>query len=92
MFRVLSSISPDMRNRPAMLFASRDAKRVSTMCQIRITLEGNDLNLWSNAAAFAAGETDMNNLKFTSEGTQEFGQADAYARENIPNYEPDPSN
>ena len=92
MFRVLSSISPDMRNRPAMLFASRDAKRVSTMCQIRITLEGNDLNLWSNAAAFAAGDTDVEHLKFTAQGTREIGQADAYARENIPNYEPNGGN
>ena len=82
MFKVFSSISPDMRNRPAMLFASRDAKRVSTMCQARITLEGNDLNLWANAAAFAAGkETD-----YTSEGVSEIGQADAFARENVPNY------
>lgn len=89
MFRVFSSISPDMRNRPAMLFASRDAKRVSTMVQARITLEGNDLNLWANAAAFAAGNTDPSNLKFTAQGTKEIGQADAYARENIPNYEPD---
>ena len=88
MFKVMSSISPDMRNRPAMLFASRDAKRVSTMVQARITLEGNDLNLWANAAAFAAGDTDTSNLKFTSEGTREIGQADAYARENIPNYNP----
>ena len=77
-----------MRNRPAMLFASRDAKRVSTMVQARITLEGNDLNLWANAAAFAAGNTDPSNLKFTAQGTKEIGQADAYARENIPNYEP----
>jgi hypothetical protein len=82
MFKVFSSISPDMRNRPAMLFASRDAKRVSTMCQARITLEGNDLNLWSNAAAFAAGK-DTN---YTAEGVSEVGQADAYARENVPNY------
>jgi len=55
MFRVLSSISPDMRNRPALLFASRDAKRCSTMVQARIALEGNDLSLWSNSATFAAG-------------------------------------
>lgn len=88
MFRVFSSISPDMRNRPAMLFASRDAKRISTMVQARITLEGNDLNLMSNAAAFAAGYTADN--KFTppydTEGVKEIGQADAYAQENIPNY------
>lgn len=91
MFRVFSSISPDMRNRPAMLFASRDAKRVSTMVQARITLEGNDLNLWANAAAFAAGNTntDPEHLQFTAQGTKEIGQADAFARENIPNYEPD---
>lgn len=87
MFRVFSSISPDMRNRPAMLFASRDAKRISTMVQARITLEGNDLNLWANSAAFAAGETGT--PKYTDQGTVEIGQADAYARENIPNYQPD---
>jgi len=55
MFRVMSSISPDMRNRPALLFASRDAKRVSTMVQARIKLEGNNLNLYNNTMAFAAG-------------------------------------
>ncbi len=55
MFRVLSSISPDMRNRPALLFASRDAKRCSTMVQARISLEGNDLSLYANSMAFAAG-------------------------------------
>jgi len=82
MFRVFSSISPDMRNRPAMLFASRDAKRISTMVQARITLEGNDLNLWANAAAFAAGKEGIG----AESGTREIGQADAFARENIPNY------
>jgi hypothetical protein len=55
MFRVFSGISPDMTNRPALLFASRDAKRCSSLIQARITLDGNDETLYQNAAAFAAG-------------------------------------
>jgi hypothetical protein len=55
MFRVFSGISPEMRNRPALLFASRDTRRCPTLIQSRISLEGNDLSLYDNAAAFAAG-------------------------------------
>lgn len=86
MFRVFSGIGPEFRNRPAMLFASRDAKRISTMVQARINIEGNDLNLWPNAAAFAAGQSAKFNPLYTDNGTAEIGQADAFARENIPNY------
>ncbi|MGL4949666.1 MAG: hypothetical protein ACRC5M_04730 [Anaeroplasmataceae bacterium] len=88
MFRVFSSISPDMRNRPAMLFASRDAKRVSTMVQARITLEGNDLNLLANSAAFAAGHTKAFTPIYTGEGNFEKGNPYSNPQENIPLYNP----
>lgn len=55
MFRVFSGIDPQLTNRPSLLFASRDAKRCSTLVQTRINVEGNDLSLYANSAAFAAG-------------------------------------
>lgn len=54
-FRVFNSNTQEFLTRPSLLFASRDAKRVATLVQARITLEGNDLNLYANSAAFAAG-------------------------------------
>jgi hypothetical protein len=55
MFRVFSGIDPQLTNRPALLFASRDVKRCSTLIQSRIQVEGNDMSLYANSAAFAAG-------------------------------------
>lgn len=55
MFRVFSGISPDLDHRPALLFASRDAKRCSTLVQARITFDGNDETIYTQATAFAAG-------------------------------------
>ncbi|MBR1818252.1 MAG: hypothetical protein IJ772_05310 [Bacilli bacterium] len=94
MFRVFSSISPDMRNRPAMLFATRDAKRVATLIQARIQLEGNDLNLYSNASAFAAGLTGANpatgyNSVYGAEVSQQDGLNVVKAGNNVPNYNPE---
>lgn len=86
MFRVFSGISPEFRNRGAMLFASRDAKRISTMVQARIQIEGNNLQLYNNSMAFAAGQTTKFEPVYTDDGVKEVGQADALARENIPDY------
>ena len=92
MFRAFSSISPDMRNRPAMLFASRDAKRCSTMSQVRITLEGNDLSLYANSAAFAAGQTSAYTPVYTENGTADTGFKGVNPKNTLPNYIPGGSN
>jgi hypothetical protein len=96
MFRTFSSISPDMRNRPALLFASRDAKRCSTMVQIRISLEGNDLAIYPNSALYTTGfpngeapaprysEAEMLTV---NEGVT-YGPGVFGTKENIPNVNP----
>lgn len=94
MFRVFSSISPDMRNRPAMLFATRDCKRVASLIQARIQLEGNDLNLYQNASAFAAGLTGANpatgyNSLYGPEVSSQDAITTFKAGNNVPNYNPD---
>jgi hypothetical protein len=71
MFRVFSGIDPQLTNRPALLFASRDTKQCSTLVQTRIKLEGNDLQLWSNTAAFAAGFSTANGYTSTNENQQQ---------------------
>lgn len=84
MFRVMSSISPDLRNRPALLFASRDAKRCETMVQTRTSLEGNDLALYNNAMAFAAGfETDSK--MYRDEGDMNTGFDHGLVEISVPN-------
>ncbi len=93
MFRVFSSISPDLRNRAAMLFASRDAKRVATLVQARITLEGNDLNLYANSAAFAAGfKGDGNQYTpmYATERQTTLKSFSTVGGNNVPDYQSEP--
>lgn len=87
MFRVFSSISPEMRNRPAMLFASRDAKRIATMVQARITVEGNDLNLYANSAAFAAGLGSNYQPMYSAERQTTDRLESTVAGNNVPDYQ-----
>lgn len=90
MFRAFSSISADLRNRPAIMFASRDAKRVSTMVQARISLEGNDLSLYANASAFAAGlSSEFTPLYNDEDGKIDNGNMSEVIVDNIPNIIPD---
>ena len=55
-FRVFSGISPEYRNVPALCIFQRDFIGTLTQSQIRITLQGNDVDLYQKAAAFSAGK------------------------------------
>ena len=90
MFRAYSSISADLRNRPAIYIASRDVKRVSTMVQARLQIEGNNLSLYSNSAAFAAGLTNKFTPLYDDNGnTVDRGSASVEPVEGVPNISPD---
>lgn len=57
-FRVYSGISPEYGKRPAIIVSARDYIGLLSSFQARISLFGNDIDLYKKASAFSAGRPD----------------------------------